>query len=210
MRYDWHSLNAGSKPHNVGELLANPWGLYDTHGNVCEWCVDGYVERLPGGIDPIGDPESRGRAYRGGSWFSPPQFCRSAKRGIGFPISATRSWAFGWSLSRTKTTRPLPDEASPNPKIAPSCPRRQTSLARQPVHRCRHHMGGADKSGNSRPSGGAGDSDRNGISPTRSWNSAQLIDDDRPRITRARRRKASSQWTSSGRSERSTASQGSA
>ena len=70
----------GKGSRKVGSFNANPWGIYDMHGNVYEWCFDWYGERLIGGIDPIGPATGPMRMFRGGSWLSAASLCRSANR----------------------------------------------------------------------------------------------------------------------------------
>ena len=66
----------------VGHYPANDWGLYDMHGNVWEWCADGskrlYMDRPE--VDPKGDAKGDTRVQRGGSWYYPAGFARSACR----------------------------------------------------------------------------------------------------------------------------------
>jgi formylglycine-generating enzyme required for sulfatase activity len=67
----------------VGIYAPNPWGLYDMHGNVWEWCADWYSKDYSPGLikDPQGQFEGDTRVLRGGSWFDPSRICRSAFRG---------------------------------------------------------------------------------------------------------------------------------
>lgn len=67
----------------VGKFKPNPFGLYDMHGNVTEWCQDKYSETYYA-VSPIKDPrgpeESSTRVVRGGSWYLRAFDCRSACR----------------------------------------------------------------------------------------------------------------------------------
>jgi formylglycine-generating enzyme required for sulfatase activity len=87
--YAWFVDNAANggagNPHYVGKKKPNPWGLSDMHGNVWEWCLDGYLERLPGGLDPLGPPTNPRRVYRGGCWHYPGSLCLSTTRAWGDP-----------------------------------------------------------------------------------------------------------------------------
>jgi formylglycine-generating enzyme len=63
----------------VGIFPANAWGLYDTHGNLWEWCQDWFGDYPQNDVDdPQGPDAGQYRVLRGGSWYDTPGYCRSA------------------------------------------------------------------------------------------------------------------------------------
>ena len=78
----WYMENSRGGTHPVGEKLPNPWGLYDMHGNVWEWCSDWSTGSYPGGsvTDPVGPGSGSDRVLRGGGWYFSARYCRSAHR----------------------------------------------------------------------------------------------------------------------------------
>jgi formylglycine-generating enzyme required for sulfatase activity len=85
--YAWYKANAWDVneryAHAVGLKKPNPWGLYDMHGNVFEWCWD-WLGEYPGGpqVDPTGPStgRSRSRVLRGGGFDYHADRARSAFR----------------------------------------------------------------------------------------------------------------------------------
>jgi formylglycine-generating enzyme required for sulfatase activity len=85
-QYAWYDKNSGSETHPVGEKKPNARGLYDMHGNVWEWCQDGWHDNYqgaPGDASAWETGTSAGslRVFRGGFWYFVALWLRSADRG---------------------------------------------------------------------------------------------------------------------------------
>jgi len=78
--HGWYDDNTGTKAKKVAGRKPNPWGFFDMHGSVNEWCADWYADKLAGGDDPAGPTAGNSRVYRGGDWVFGANFCRSACR----------------------------------------------------------------------------------------------------------------------------------
>jgi formylglycine-generating enzyme required for sulfatase activity len=75
----------------------NVWGLFDMHGNVCEWCLDLYDPRYYRGslsANPPGPTDGDHRVIRGGSWLEPRNSARSAKRDSANPVGRASNIGF--------------------------------------------------------------------------------------------------------------------
>ncbi|MBP5321649.1 MAG: formylglycine-generating enzyme family protein [Kiritimatiellae bacterium] len=71
-----------SEKHTVvGYYMPNAWGLYDMHGNLCEWCLDWAGDLSNGGTDPQGPLSGKHRMLRGGCWSDSKGGCLSSYRG---------------------------------------------------------------------------------------------------------------------------------
>ncbi len=78
----WFRENSGGRLHPVAQKPANPFGLFDMHGNVFEWCQDYWADAYPKdeARDPAGPASGAARVVRGGGFGFVANCCRSAYR----------------------------------------------------------------------------------------------------------------------------------
>lgn len=105
MKSDLFKRNPWSLPYGmpfkyaafVGSLAPNAWGIFDMHGNVWEWCADGYgnyensiipaenASQLEKWIGRVGPDLKNLKVMRGGGWNTNFLNARSAARGSNAP-----------------------------------------------------------------------------------------------------------------------------
>ena len=89
--YAWHYENSNEKYQPVGKKKPNPWGLYDMHGNVAEFCLDQHDPEFYAKSpkkNPLNGPKTTEPCVvRGGSWDDDPELLRSAAR-----VASTPDW----------------------------------------------------------------------------------------------------------------------
>jgi formylglycine-generating enzyme required for sulfatase activity len=102
----WSKINSGYEAHRVGDLWGNPFSLYDTLGNVSEWCADMYQsygdKTLSSTVGSgLASNNAQPRVLRGGSWCDDANDVRVARRQKASP--SYHSTAIGFRLARDRS-----------------------------------------------------------------------------------------------------------
>ncbi|MBC7817344.1 MAG: SUMF1/EgtB/PvdO family nonheme iron enzyme [Planctomycetaceae bacterium] len=131
--HEWSIRNSDSKPQPVATKRPNPWGLFDVHGNLSEWCQDRFDEKWYQQSplnDPLNDSSGPPHVYvvRGGhfgyhcilrSAFRTPQTHNVPHPTIGFRVvRELGAPATPASVAPSKTTL-TPVGPQPPPAVAP-------------------------------------------------------------------------------------------
>ncbi len=106
-KYAWYTKNSKQQTWPVGSLKPNDLGLFDVEGNAYAWCEESYKEYPTGRGEKVDkDPEegllvsgSVSRVLRGGSYFYPPSYLRSAARDYNVPPN--RYTNHGFRIAKT-------------------------------------------------------------------------------------------------------------
>ncbi len=100
--YGWYKKNSVGGVHAVGLKVANPFGLFDMHGNAREWCSDFYgAYAASPAVDPAGPTSGSKRTFRG-EYHGYPVDCRAAYRDRATP--SARFANLGFRVLRVSTT----------------------------------------------------------------------------------------------------------
>jgi formylglycine-generating enzyme required for sulfatase activity len=101
MDIGWFDQNSEKITHECGAKPPNPWGIYDTHGNVSEWCGDSFSDVVDGAVE-AGALGAEDKILRGGNFRSSPEDGRSASLLASPPAQKSARYGFRLVLDWNK------------------------------------------------------------------------------------------------------------
>jgi formylglycine-generating enzyme required for sulfatase activity len=104
----WHAGNSERRPHPVGQLMPNRFGLYDMHGNIREFVRDYFDGKpLADAIDPTGpaDGDPNNHVVRGGAYSANAAVAGNCRAAIRRPTEVLTITGFRIMVPLTEETR---------------------------------------------------------------------------------------------------------
>ncbi|HEX4132581.1 MAG TPA: SUMF1/EgtB/PvdO family nonheme iron enzyme [Pirellulales bacterium] len=126
INYDWCTKSTskrGTQP--VGIKLANPFGLFDMHGNAIELCQDFLANyNAAAAVDPVAASAAKNRVMRGGYYSGSAATGRSAHRHLGSEGHITNNVGFRVVrvIAEPKVENGKPKAAAASPAPSPQSP----------------------------------------------------------------------------------------
>jgi len=128
-QYGWFNLNAAGRSQPVGTKRPNPFGLFDMHGNVYEWCQDFFMQSWYMQTplhDPIGPAADSNHVIRGGSWNVTASHSRGSDRS-NFATSGHQNY-FGFRVVRVLDAPATTASVVPSVPVPTAGPGKTTNL----------------------------------------------------------------------------------